>query len=157
MMQDERPSPKAMRSNQEFFDLIAGDIFARLYQCFPEPVDLSSDGIFPSLGGQEEIDDNPARMTVLYGHAVQWLADEGYLRFGQSAHQDDDDSESFFDVVLTSKGLEALRKIPGSLTGPGETLGDKIEATAKDIGSTAAKDLMKQLIPIALGWIKAAL
>jgi hypothetical protein len=57
-------------------------------------------------------------------------------------------------VVLTSKGLEALRKTPGSLVGPGETLGDKIEETARDISSAAAKDLMKQLIPFALGWIK---
>nr|AWL95752.1 hypothetical protein CIT37_29140 [Bradyrhizobium ottawaense] len=151
---DERPSPKATRANQEFFDILAGDIFARLYHAFPAPTDLIPDGIIPALGGQEEIDDNPERMQALYGHTVQWLSDEGYLRFGQAAHQDEDDSVAFFDVVLTSKGLEALRKTPGSLTGPGETLGEKIEETAKDISSDAAKDLMKQLIPLALGWIK---
>lgn len=150
---DQRPSPKAMRANQEFFDLLAGDIFARLYNAFPEPTDLTSDGIFPTLGGQEEIDDNPERMKLLYGHTVQWLSDEGYLRFGQATHQDDD-SVAFFDTVLTSKGLESLRKIPGSLAGPGETIGAKIEETAKDISSDAAKALMKQLIPLALGWIK---
>jgi hypothetical protein len=152
----DRPSPKAIRANQEFFDLLAGDIFGRLYHAFPEPIDLQSDGIFPMLGDQQEIDDNPERLKRLYGHAVQWLSDENYLRFSEAALQDDDQSTAFFDVVLTSKGLEALRKTPVSLVGPGETLGDKIEETAKDISSAAAKDLMRQLIPVALGWIKGA-
>jgi hypothetical protein len=55
---DQRLSQKAIRANQEFFDLLAGDIFARLYQAFPEPIDLHSEGIFPTLGDQQEIDDN---------------------------------------------------------------------------------------------------
>jgi len=54
--------------------------------------------------------------------------------------------------VLTSKGLTALRKTPESLA-VGETLGDKIRATAKDIDSDTAKATMKNLIGLALGWI----
>jgi hypothetical protein len=116
-------SPKAIRANQEFFDLLAGDIFARLYTFFPEPIDLYSDGVLPHLGlQQDEVGEDPQRLKILYGHVVGWLAAEGYIRIGQIAPGDDDE-EVFTDVVLTSKGLEALRKTPGSLTGPGATLG----------------------------------
>jgi len=149
-------SPKAMRANQEFFDLLAGDIFARLYTFFPEPIDIHSDGIFynDELKKQEGIDDDPERLQRLYGYAVQWLADEGYLRFEQVANQDAGHI-AFLDCVLTSKGLSALHKTPGSLA-LGETLGDKIRATAKDIGSDTAKATMKKLVGAALGWIFGA-
>jgi hypothetical protein len=148
-------SPKAIRSNQEFFDLLAGDIFGRLYHAFPEPIDLHTDGVFSALGNQQQVDDSSDRLKKLHGHAVQWLADEGYLRFSQAAHQDDDDCVAYFGAVLTSKGLDALRKIPQSLTGPGETLGEKIEAAAKEISTESAKILMKQLVPLALGYMKS--
>jgi hypothetical protein len=130
---------KAIRANQEFFDLLAGDIFARLYTFFPEPIDIHTDGIFynDELKKQEGFDDDPERLRSLYGHAVQWLADEGYLKFSEAADQDDG-SVAFFNVVLTSKGLAALRKTPESLSGHGQTLGDKIEDAAKDIASDAA-------------------
>lgn len=147
--------PKAIRSNQEFFDLLAGDIFARLYTMFPEPVDIQSDAIFysPELAEQDGFDDDPARLRKLYGHTIQWLFREGYLRFSQMAPGDDEGEDTFTDVVLTAKGLEALRKTPGSLTGPGATIGDTIKATAKDIGSDAAKSTMRQMVGMALGWI----
>jgi hypothetical protein len=144
-----------MRSNQEFFDLLAGDIFARLYTMFPEPIDLQSDAILysPELAKDEDFVDDPDRLRRLYGHAVQWLSREGYVRFSQAVSGDADGEETYTDVVLTAKGLEALRKVPGSLSGPGETLGDKIRAAAKDIGTDAAKGTMKQLVGSALGWI----
>ena len=77
-------SPKAIRANQESFDLLAGDIFARLYTHFPEPINIQSDGIFynDALKKLEGFDDDPERLQVLYGHAVRWLANEGFLRFG---------------------------------------------------------------------------
>ncbi|MBR1249200.1 hypothetical protein JQ609_20010 [Bradyrhizobium sp. AUGA SZCCT0169] len=146
---------KAMRANEEFFDLLAGDVFARLYTSFPEPIDIHSDAITynDALGAQDGFDDEPERLKKLYRHAIQWLQAEGFVRFGSVVPGDEDD-ETFCDVVLTSKGLAALRKMPESLTGPGLTLGDKIEAAAKDIGSDAAKTSLKQLVPYALGLIK---
>jgi hypothetical protein len=145
-------APKAIRANQEFFDLLAGDIFARLYQSFPAPTDLHSNGIFPDLGSQQHLDDDPNRLKALYSHTVQWLATEDYLRFGQAANQEDG-SVAFLDAVLTGKGLAALRKSPESLAGPGQTLGDKIEETAKDIASDAAKTKMKELVGVVLSWM----
>jgi hypothetical protein len=145
-------SPKANRANQEFFDLLAGDIFARLYTFFPEPIDIHSDGIFynADLGKQDGFDDDPERLRSLYVHAVQWLADEGYLKFSQAANQDNG-SVAFLNAVLTSKGLAALRKTPESLSGQRQTLGDKIEETAKDIASDAAKAKMKELVGLRSG------
>jgi hypothetical protein len=102
---------------------------------------------------QDGFDDDPERLQKLYGHAIQWLAAEGFIRIGQIAGQDHGD-DVFCGAVLSAKGLESLRKTPGSLAGPGETLGDKIEAAAKDIGTDSAKAAMKQLIPYALGWLK---
>lgn len=40
-----------------------------------------------------------------------------------------------------------------TLAGLGVTIGDQIEATAKDIGSDTAKSVMKELVGQALGWI----
>jgi hypothetical protein len=143
---------KAIRANQEYFDLLAGDIFARLYTHFPEPTDLYTDVVnLPYLGDRDEIDNDAGRLERLYGDTVRWLADEGYLRFTEAAKQDAGHT-AFLGCVLTSKGLSALRKTPGSLAA-GETIGDKIRATAKDIGSDTAKSTMKELVGSALGWI----
>ena len=138
---------KAIRANQEYFDLLAGDIFARLYTHFPEPTDIHTNVVeLPYMG-----DNDPVRLEGLYGDTVRWLAEEGYLRFTQAAKQDAGHT-AFIGCVLTSKGLSALRKTPGSLAA-GETIGDKIRATAKDIGSDTAKSTMKQLVGSALGWM----
>jgi hypothetical protein len=80
------------------------------------------------------------------------LRDEDSLRYGGVANQGDR-RQIFFNAVLTAKGLEALRKTPTTLAAPGFTLGDQIEATAKDIGSDTAKSLMRELVGQALGWI----
>jgi hypothetical protein len=146
---------KAIRANQEFFDLLAGDVFARLYTHFPEPIDIYTSGIWynDEFEKSQLFDDDPDRVMKLYAHTVQWLAEEGFLRFGQATGDPSEGDEGFLNCVLTSKGLAALRKTPDSLTGPGETLGDKIEAVAKDIGSDTAKATMKQLVGAALGWI----
>jgi hypothetical protein len=141
---------KAIRANQEYFDLLAGDIFARLYTHFPEPTDLHTDVVeLPYF--REDIENDPGRLEGLYRDTIRWLADEGYLRFTEAAKQDAGHT-AFLGCVLTSKGLSALRKTPGSLAA-GETIGDKIRATAKDIGSDTARDAMKKLVGAALGWI----
>ena len=146
---------KAIRANQEFFDLLVGDIFARLHRHFPEPTDIYASGIWynDEFEKSEFFDDGADRVMKLYAHTVQWLSDEGFLRFSQVTGENSDGDEGFLNCVLTSQGLAALRKTPASLVGPGETLGEKIEAAAKDIGSDAAKATMKQLVGAALGWI----
>jgi hypothetical protein len=145
-------SPKAIRANQEYFDLLAGDVFARLYSSFPVPLDLAAAVEFLHLGDKDEIDNDPGRLRNLYWHTVRWLADEGYLRMGPAVIGDEDDA-IFTDVVLTTKGLEALRKTPGALGGGTETIGDKIKTAAKDVGSDAGKTAMRQLVGQALGWV----
>jgi hypothetical protein len=144
---------KAIRANQEFFDLLAGDIFARLYVAFPQPIDVYTDAIIHNnaLGTQDGFDDDPDRLVALYSHTITWLGGEGFIKFSEAAGRGKR-GDIFCDVVLTAKGLEAPRKTPGSLVGPGETLGDKIEAAVKDISSDAAKGAMKQFVGIALGW-----
>ncbi len=146
-----------MRSNQEYFDPITADIFARLYMQFPEPVALYTDGIFynKSLIGQDVLDEDPERIRQLYAHALQWLADEGYLRFGQ-AHEEDGNT-SFHDVVLSLKGLKALRKIPDTLSEPKKTLGDKIREATTAAATEAAKAKVKELVGQALGWVQEGL
>jgi hypothetical protein len=120
----------------------------------PEPTDIHSDAILhnDALRGLDGFDDDPTRLERLYRHTIQWLWDEGYLRFSEVATQGDN-TDVFCNTVLTAKGLEALRKTPTTLAGPGLTIGDQIEATAKDIGSDTAKSVMKELVGQALGWI----
>jgi hypothetical protein len=108
--------PKAIRANQEFFDLLAGDIFARLYTAFPQPIDVYTDAITynNALGAQDGFDDDPDRVMELYSNTIHWLGGEGFIKFSEAVGQGKRGT-LFCDAVLTAKGLEALRKTPASL------------------------------------------
>jgi len=124
--------PKAIRANQEYFDLLAGDIFARLYTAFPEPIDLYSEIDYDTIDHDEE----PERLERLWSATGVWLSQEGFIRYSQQTG--DDEHSTFHDAVLTTQGLRALKGVPISL-GEATTYGEKLKRAAENIGNEASK------------------
>lgn len=123
-------------SNIQKFDEITGQVFGALYENFPVARDLlikdflddgfsydkAAEGDFPNENGE------------FFFSSVEWLAAAGYLRVESKLHY-----SGFAGVVLTAKGLEALKAIPSSLN-KGASLGDQlVEATQNGTKSILGK------------------
>jgi DNA-binding PadR family transcriptional regulator len=86
--------------NVELFNKYAGELFVKLYEVFPQEVTLRLD--------IEEFPDDEA-MNIYY-YTVKFLAREGFITYEKEGV-----GPFFQGVVLTPKGLKALKKIPSSL------------------------------------------
>ncbi|UJD80104.1 hypothetical protein FS595_10500 [Serratia rubidaea] len=129
-------------SNISSFDEYAGRVFALLYESFPIPLDLTIGDI---LGQQDMYMQHgiPAEMMTeceIASYTVQWLASAGYLCM-QAGNGND-----FFHLVLTEKGLEVMKAIPGAIDSQSQPLGKQISAALK----TGAKETLKILTNQAL-------
>jgi hypothetical protein len=134
--------PKAIKANNEFFDLLSADILTRLYTMFPERIDLSPDDVnFDAMAIDTE--GYPERLPPLWTATVEWLADEGFIRIGQ-ASESIDGHTAFYNVTLTGKGIGSLRQ---------DGTGDKLKAAVEQIGTDAAKKSVTDLVGKVLGWI----
>lgn len=129
-------------SNISSFDEYAGRVFALLYESFPIPVDLTIGDIL----GQQDLYMHhgipPEMMTEceIASHTVQWLASAGYLSM-QAGNGND-----FFSLVLTEKGLEVMKAIPGAIDSQSQPLGKQISTALK----TGTKETLKLLTNQAL-------
>ena len=133
-----------MPTNIECFDLLTGRIFADLYDQFPIPHLLTNDEFsFYLLGMDPEHPIEPMfegrqEAVHFFFATTQWLIEAGYI---SSVNQFGEGSE----VVLTAKGLEALKSVPSSLSR--ETLGSQLVEAAK----TGTVDQLKALAGDAIG------
>lgn len=131
---------KGMRANSEFFDLLAGDIFTRLYTHFPERISLHvDDGVIQHIDSEED----PERLKYLYAATARWLSDEDFIRFTEDLTDEVSGEGEFCDVVLTGKGLDALRT---------EDRGNKLRAAIKNAGSTASNKLISDIVGQVVSW-----
>lgn len=117
------------KTNMQLFDEITARVFAKLYETFP--VATSVDCL--SLTGRPEMDEygKVSREADVCIHAMRWLESEGYIKVGRfgNCHAS--------EIVLTAKGLAALKSSPESLEYK-QTLGERIvSAINNDAISTA--------------------
>lgn len=114
-------------SNIQKFDEITGQVFGALYENFPVARDLLIvDFLENGFSFDDDIQgDTPNQDGLFFIASVEWLAEAGYLRFGDRLH-----GSGFDEVVLTAKGLEALKAVPASLT-LGPSLGDQLVDATK--------------------------
>lgn len=113
-------------SNIQKFDEITGLVFGALYEQFPVPRDLLiGDFVEDGFDFSEAISGYVANPNGRFFIAsVEWLAKAGYVHYENQL-----DDSGFDGVVLTVKGLEALKAVPASITA-GSSLGDQlIDAT----------------------------
>ncbi|PVZ43944.1 hypothetical protein [Pseudomonas sp. CC120222-01a] len=129
-------------SNIQKFDEITGRVFGALYENFPVPdylliKDFLDDGFSYDEHAQGDF---PNQNGEFFFACVEWLSEAGYLRFKKKL-----DYAGFEEVVLTAKGLEALKAVPSSLT-KGPSLGDQLVDATKSgtkniLGSLAGEVL----------------
>ncbi|EOF8224070.1 hypothetical protein ACK2RV_003837 [Yersinia enterocolitica] len=129
-------------SNINQFDEYVGRVFGILYESFPIPTDLnigdvlgvsdlySSSGIPPEMNTEANI----------ATYSVIWLANTGYIKMTGN------NSNEFFDLTLTAKGLEILKAIPDSLIPHSSPLGTQIVDAVK----SGAKETVSALVNQAL-------
>lgn len=130
-------------SNIERFDEYAGAIFAKLYDTFPLPTELTPYQFVganlrePARDGLGTVQNDNAYFFI---SCVDWLRSAGYLAIGGSY-----DDGTYLDCVLTAKGLEVLKAVPESLQS-GPSLGEKLV----DASKSGTKELMRGVVGEAL-------
>ena len=112
-------------TNVEFFNGIAGRLFALLYEKFP----FYSDVDFILLG-KDLVDKNDYdgawNTSELAEATVYWLADAGYIWLKEPPEFVD-----YHTAVLSPKGFEVLKATP-EVIDKSKTLGEKIVELSKD-------------------------
>ena len=127
------------RSNIERFDEITAQTLAKLYENFPVPIALTV-GQFGVEITEENWDDPQALSDAEFVVSThRWLCDAGYINLG-----DVRPPIGVFDAVLTAKGLEVLKAIPGSIGG--QTIGDRLIEGVKAGGKEIAKEALKEAL-----------
>ncbi len=128
-------------TNIEDFNRGVTLIMAELYSHFPEPVNIKVAALDPDKFAELA---EAQRRNKVYGHAMVFLKDEGYIRFNSMGGK----HEQFAGVVLTSKGLAALNKTPQSLSEDsyGSTLFDLAKAAANGATAEAFKQIVHGIL-----------
>ena len=150
-----------MLSNMERFDQLTGAVFARLYEAFPEPIELDA---FPFLqdiapDGQdfETQQEQAFNAPEFFSYTLRWLAETGYLTH---AKQYLGKPSTFEECVLTAKGLEALKATPKSIAS-GKSIGQSLQDAAKNGALESIKKLSGEALSagvhLAVGVAKAHL
>lgn len=112
-----------MAANIERFNVLTGAIFAKLYEEFPEPINLSALNFAEQLkiGGSDFVS------VRFFTSTVEWLADHGYLKRGTVVSEG-----TVTNCVLTARTLELLSALPSSLESEQPSLGDQLITATKD-------------------------
>ncbi|WP_428035104.1 hypothetical protein [Amphritea sp.] len=126
------------------FDTLVALIFSRLFLEFPEPVRLNADSFLDDVIDQDD-EEGSFNFIEYFWHTVDWLVAEGYIRITADFSSMDGKS---YEVVLTQKGLQSLRKVPDSLQGS-ESLGERLVEFSKNKGSEAVGTLISLAINTA--------
>ena len=134
-------------SNIERFDRIVALVLGDLYTSFPCPVRLlASSYIENALAHDDDIGaEVMTESGEFFNHTMNWLDQAGYLQM-QSIHTL---SGTARGVVLTAKGLEALRAVPASLEGQA-SLGERLIEQTKINSGEGIKALMGEVIGLAV-------
>lgn len=128
-------------SNIDRFDEITGKVLGELYQQFPVPVNLSADKfVQPATRYCEHVGaDVPSKEAEFFIASILWLAAADYLRLERHCYG------IAQAVVLTAKGLEALKAVPKSLDGS-LSIGEQLVKAAKSGVAEQVRDLTNNVL-----------
>jgi len=141
-------------SNVEVFNFTALQLFAKLFDSFPQPVSLDADTLASeSNEAFGETMNDTVRFVYLAPHTVTWLAEEGFLRFEKGPYPG---SQTFTSVRLTLKGLTVLGYAPTALQAPEKStpLINRIKSVvavgAEKAGADAVKSLLGEVFKLSI-------
>lgn len=142
--------------NIDFFNEIAGLVFAQLYEAFPIPIEIDRVSIAEQMAvemGAPIRGDSPVRRVQSFGQlpngvpfyqmsnaTLIWLRDEGFIKArGEWCDR---------DVCLTSKALAILNATPDFMQ---QSLGSKITEAVKETGAEARREGISKVVGEILG------
>lgn len=122
------------KTNIQLFDEITAKLFANLYESFPLPADINC----LSVTGCHEVDEcgRISREAGICVHTLRWLGDEGFINVGQMYQHGGG------GIVLTSKGLAALKAVPSGLEGK-TSIGERLQAAVNAGAIPTAVEILK--------------
>lgn len=126
------------------FDIVTALVFSDLYSNFPMPELLDPTVYLDKVVAEDEYDE-AFNFNAFFWHTIDWLIAEDYVRITTDASCLN--SKAYY-VVLTGKGLEALRQVPDSLQDK-KPLGERLADFSKDKGSEAVSTLISLVINTA--------
>ena len=133
-------------SNIQLFNLITGDLFAKLYESFPVPCEID----FASLG-MNFIDpsdyDGSFAISSFAEDTTKWLSDANYVWLESPSHMGAKST-----ARLTPKGLEILRAIPASLEEK-IPLGEKLIEFSKKTVADSLSDTVKLALGLGVKYL----
>ena len=134
-----------MAQNIDTFNQGAALILAALYREFPVPASIALRKLEAEQPQGDTVDAEEKRIEI-YHATMSFLEAEGYLRHATVS------ADTFHDVVLTSKGLAALSRVPDALNAKSDrTVGDIMLTASKDILKASAQEAARQAIRVVLG------
>ena len=113
-----------MTSNIERFDELTGQLLGTLYDRFPIGTVLNRDDYHGVTADTTDWFERFSGANAFFCSTVHWLQRAGYIDYSMK------DGGTFYDAVLTAKGLQALKAMPASLD-PKKTVGEYIAEGAQ--------------------------
>ena len=130
----------------EKFNLLVGLLFGTLYEKFPVPLRINPEQFLDQTIGKDD-EEGSFDFMEYFDSTVKWLETAGYIWVTQDLS---DDGGAEFEVVLSEKGLETLRRVPKSLEGAA-SLGERLSNFARSKTSEAVGTLVSLAITSAAG------
>lgn len=132
--------------NVEKFNVLVGLIFARLYSQHPLPVRLNGSRFLSEVVNEDEHDES-FDFNDYFNSTVKWLEKAGYIWIETDFSSMGGNWE--YELMLSERGFEALRKTPESLDGS-ESLGQKFVRFSKDKSSEVISILIEHTVNSAI-------
>ena len=151
-------------TNVDIFNIVAGIIFARLYNAFPIPTEIDPRSIALKVLGSDRYskrhflagslreddltDETPegSRYSTIARHSGSWLMQCGFIICVPNSSRPE-------LYVLSPKGFEALAAVPASLTATSETkaLGKQLTSAAATVGDRASTAVISNIVGQVIG------
>lgn len=135
--------------NPQIFDICATFILGKAYESFPVQTEVDMFALYEEICDRfDDVSyDEASNALVVITSSIEWLRSYGYLTF------QDADNNVARSVLLTEKGLRALRSVPKSIDVERETVGDVLVAAGKE----GTKEAVLRGVGLLFGGFTAAL
>lgn len=122
------------------FNRIAATVFTELYEAFPDPQDMTAEGIASMAAPEGADSEEIIQYQESAMNVVKWLSAEGLLRYTAQPYG------AFVGVILSMKGLTVLGSVPGTLRNAPEPFVDRLKSALSKGASEAATNGVKQVL-----------
>lgn len=135
--------------NPKIFDVCAALVLADAYKSFPVPSNTEFKNLHRRITesfDEPDLEDS-MRIFLLIEHSIKWLERFGYI-YVEAIRKD-----HAISILLTEKGLRALRSVPASIDAERQTVADVLV----DAGKEGTKEAVLRGIGALFGGVMSAI